>query len=231
MLHTPSHWRFAGEGIESYHAFVEGQHVVEHGAVHKLALACALPHIEGQHDAIGRDLARIDISQAIDGPGGGLVGKPDQVHDSTHGLGNDVKSRPSAIRPAIALQPTKARDGGIDQAWIDLAQLLIAQAQLVHGAGAQVLDNHVGYAYQIFEDPAPCLMPQVQGQALLVAVIADKTARRPPSLAVGGEGWDRAPGIAPARPLDLDHFGARISKEHGAVRRTHVLFQPNHPHS
>ena len=131
----------------------------------------------------------------------------------------------------IVLQAPKARDGSINQPRVGYLELLVAKSQLVHCARAQVFDDHVRDAYQVLQDLAPSLLAQVEGQTLLVAVVADKAPGHPAPAFVRGVGWDRPARIPSAGHLDFDHFGSSIGQEHGTVGRAHVLFQANHTHT
>ena len=62
-----------------------------------------------------------------------------EVHQSAHGLGYSVVSRPGCVRTIL----TVAGDRAHDQAWVQLPQLSVAQTILGQGARAEILDHHI----------------------------------------------------------------------------------------
>src|SRR5581483_2323234 len=77
-----------------------------------------------------------------------------------------VHARPVAARPAVAV----AGHADVDQAGVLRTEALVAQAQPLHHAGAEVLDRDVGGAGQpAGEVDAPRVL-EVDGDRALVAV-------------------------------------------------------------
>lgn len=68
----------------------------------------------------------------------------------------------------------KSGQTGHDNAGIDLLELFIAQVHLLHDAGPEIIQHHVGPAHQIPKDLLPFGRLQVEGQETLVAVIGGK---------------------------------------------------------
>ena len=61
-------------------------------------------------------------------------------HQPAHALRDLVEARPLAIGAVLA----EAGDAGIDDALVDLAQVLVIDAEPILHVGAEVLDHHVG---------------------------------------------------------------------------------------
>jgi len=120
----------------------------------------------------------------------------------------------------------EAGDGGIDDGRIDLAQLLIAQAQAVHNAGTVILQNHVALGHQLAEHLFTGLALEVQDDAALVAVEVHIIG----AFAVDN-GKVAAGVIALAGTLDLDDLGAQICQHHAAVRGGKHAGQIQHLHA
>ena len=87
-------------------------------------------HFVGQGD--GRQ-DRSPVRLAVDG------GEP------RHGLGQGGEARTVGIRPVLA----EAGDAGDDEVRVALVQDVGADAQALHGAGAEVLHHHVGVVAQL----------------------------------------------------------------------------------
>ena len=71
------------------------------------------------------------------GPSGPLAG---EAHDAAHRLGDEVEAAPVLVGPGAA----EAGQRAVDQAGIVLAQILVAEAEALHRARREILDQHVG---------------------------------------------------------------------------------------
>ena len=114
--------------------------------------------------------------------------------------------------------PARAVSGhaGVDDAWIERAHRLEAQADALHHPGAEVLDHHVGARDQL---PHLVQIPrtlQVRGVRPLVAV--DGVEQR--AVAVDLEVRDvELPAQLPLdRALDLDHGGPQVGQPQRCAR-------------
>ena len=132
------------------------------------------------------------------GPAGG-------AHQAAHRLGDDVVARAQPIRPGVA----EAGDRRIDQPRVHGLQRVVAQAELVHRAGAVVLHHHVGGLHEVEEQLAAGL--EVERHALLAAVQVHVVR----AFAVP-ERCEVARVVAAAGLLDLDDLGAHVGQHHGA---------------
>ena len=107
----------------------------------------------------------------------------------------------------------EAGDGGVDDLVIDLLEHVIADTQLVHDAGAVVLDDDVSLLDHLEEELFALLRLQVQGDALLAAVDVGIVHAVVVLLRAHGAGV-----VALARHLDLDDVCAVVGEHHRAVR-------------
>ena len=99
---------------------------------------------------------------------------------------------------------TVAGDGAADQRRIILAQPFAREAELVHRAGLEILQQHVGAGDQRLELLAAALGGEIDGNRLLAAVEPDKIA----ALTLGG--LVVTAGEIALGALDLDDGGAGI---------------------
>jgi hypothetical protein len=84
------------------------------------------------------------------------------------GRGEVIQVVTGEVGPGAGL--AVAGDGAVDDARIDRPHRLVADAELVHHAGPEALENHVGIARQAQENLDARRLLQVQAQALLVAI-------------------------------------------------------------
>src|SRR5262249_18526905 len=101
----------------------------------------------------------------------------------------------------------------------------VAEPQLLHRAGATVLDQHVEGRHQASDDLARPGRLQVERQALLVAVEREERD----ALAVEEVRPLLAVLVALAGTLDFDDFSSEVAEEHRAVGPRHVLREVEHP--
>ena len=99
-----------------------------------------------------------------------------------------------------------AGDGAADQRRIILFQAFKRKAELVHRAGFEILQQHVGARDQRFERGAPLFGREVDDHRILAAVEPDEIA----ALALG-DGIIFAGKIA-FGPFHLDDVGAGVGK-------------------
>src|SRR4030095_13327093 len=89
-------------------------------------------------------------------------------------------------------------------------------AQLVHHAGREVLDEHVGHPAEVRDHRAALWVAQIHRHALLAHVDADEVGAL-----VGAAGLHLQVVlphvVAFAGPLDLDHAGSEIGEQAGAI--------------
>ena len=130
----------------------------------------------------------------------GLAGHADHA---ALGLDHEIERGAVAIRAVLA----EAGDRAVDDARLPRARLRVADAELVDGADAQVLEHDVGAIEQPEEDRLALGMLQIERDALLVAIQVDEVGRlvaverRPPG----------ARDLAVER-LDLDDLRAVVAE-------------------
>ena len=130
------------------------------------------------------------------------------------GLDQEIIGLAMRIGAVVAI----AGDGAADQRRIILAQALQREAELVHRAGLEVLQQHVGACDQLLELGAAFLGGEIDDHGILAAVEPDEIA----ALAFGG-GVIAAGEIA-LGALDLDDMRAGIGQPRRAERRGDRLF-------
>ena len=116
----------------------------------------------------------------------------------------------SPHRPVLAV----SRDANQDRAAIELLQLIIAEAPFLQRAGAEILDDDVAFGRKPAQQVAAAVAGEVERHAFLVARFR-KPHQRVAAFGVGAETTQRVAGL---RRLDLDHLGAELAENGGAVR-------------
>ncbi len=137
-----------------------------------------------------------------------------------HRLHHGVVAGHAAQRPLAA----ETGNAAVDQTRkARLHNRLVAQPPLFHRAGLEVLHQDVGARQEAQQHLATLLLAQVEGDAALVAVHADEVGgvvvveRRPP-----------VAHLVALRRLDLDHVGAVVGEDLGAVRPAQHAGQVDH---
>ena len=125
------------------------------------------------------------------------------------GLNQQVIGLALRVRPRVAI----ARDRAADQSRIILAQSGRREAELIHRARLEILDQHVGFRDQVFQRGAAIGLREIDDARVLAAVEPDEIAR----LAFRG-GVVTAREIA-LRAFDLDDMRAGVGKARRAERR------------
>jgi len=176
-----------------------------HGDLDPLALAGALALHQGAQDAG----AEMDAGQEVADGGAGLgwrpVGLAGRVGDAAHRLDGDVHGGEIAIG---AVEP-EARAAAIDQARVDLAEHVPADAQAIHDAHGEVLDQHIGLGHQFEEELLAARLLEVEHHRLLVGVQHDQRPGLDLALAAAHD--------VALRRLDLEHAGAHEAQRQPAI--------------
>src|SRR5207237_8683134 len=71
----------------------------------------------------------------------------------------------------------EAGDGAVDEPRVQAGERLVAEAEALHGAGAEVLEQHVALADQLFQDGPALGRFQIEREALLVAIDRQEVRR------------------------------------------------------
>ena len=167
-----------------------------HGDLDPLALAGALAlHQRAQNAGAEMD-ARQEVADRRARLGRRPVGVAGGVGDAAHRLDGDVHGREVAIGSVEA----EARAAAIDQARVDLAQHLPADAEAIHHAGRKILDQHVGLGDQCQEDLLAARLLEIEHHQLLVGVQHDQRIGLDLALAAAHD--------VALRRLDLEHARA-----------------------
>ena len=103
-----------------------------------------------------------------------------------------------------------------------LAQLVDAETEALHGAGPEILHQHVRLRDQLGENLAAGRALDVDRQRALAAVGRDEQRGE---LAVLVDGGAAAPGDIAADRLDLQHVGALVGQKHRRERARHHACQ------
>src|SRR2546427_329689 len=82
-----------------------------------------------------------------------------------------LPSRCGSLPVAIGTELTESRDVDHDNPRIELLQRLVAEAHLVHHAGAEVLQDHVGLHQQFAQNRLALLAAQIQSDGFLAAIV------------------------------------------------------------
>src|SRR5262249_12015476 len=125
----------------------------------------------------------------------------------------DVVTRAVAIRAGLSV----TRDRAVDDAGVELGHERVADAELVHHAGAEALDDRIGVAREPQERVATADSLEVESKAALVAV-DHAIDRRGRARGRAGREPETARVIPLARVLDLDHIGPEVGEVQRAGR-------------
>ena len=125
-----------------------------------------MPLLQCGQDADGHMHAGAGIADGRHHIGRRLVGESGGGHGAAHGLGDRLEALEAAVGPVGA----KALDGGIDQPRVDLGQRVVAKAETIECARAEVLQEHVGLRDDLLEQLLAGFRLQIERQALLVGI-------------------------------------------------------------
>jgi hypothetical protein len=180
---------------------------VEHGDFDVLPFAGALAGEERARDPVGRIDARVDVRHRRGGFDRRAVLFSGMRHDAPGRLDDEIHAGVLRHRPALA----EGGDRAVDEARIDCAQVVVAEALAVHHAGAEVLDEHVRVAHQAADQLDTGRLADVDTDAALVAVqpleVEPADLRRQAPGAIGVADAVAAPGL-----LDLDDVRAHVAE-------------------
>ena len=155
---------FAGDKAARLH----GQSRAQQRGVDPLPLAGSLAHEQRQHDAVGGEHGGKEIDDGAANEHRAPQGTPLCSGDAGHRLQHLVKAGFAGKRP---LGPI-AGNAAVDELWLTLPQVVIADLQPLSGARTEILDNDVGLAHQAVNHFAASGLLEIQPQSPLVAVDA-----------------------------------------------------------
>ena len=178
---------------------VVGGDCLEHAGLDVLTPASLLPQVERGCDAAdegsGGGVAYALGDDVVGARPGVLVGE----HHHPPALGGHHGVVSLVVR--VGSPGPEARQRGVDQFGMAVAEVVVVDAQPPGDAGAVVLDDHVGVSCQCLRLPLAVGSLQVEDDALLPAVPLD--------------GAGSVPELFTAGRLDLDDLGTEVGHHHG----------------
>ena len=175
-----------------------------------------------QQDAVHRVEPGEVVGNRHPDPRRRAVRMPRHVHQAALGLDDGIVPGQVPLRAGLSV----AGDRAVDEARVAGRDRVVAEAQLRQAARPEVLDQHVRRVDQTAEHVGAGVGLQIDGEALLAAVQAEKEGAPPVP--------ERRPGagvVALGRLLDLDDLGAHVAEHHRAVGTGEDARQVEHPES
>jgi hypothetical protein len=166
-----------------------------------LALLRLLAFEQRRQDAERTEQARGQVGDRNSDPHRSLTGQAGDRHQPAHALRDLVKTGPVLVGAVLA----EPRDAAVDDARIDLLEVVVVDLEPPLHVGPEILNHDVGLLHHPQERGAALLALQVEGHAPLVAVQIlevgpfSRTAGRVAALLVG-------------RHFDLDDIRAPIGE-------------------
>src|SRR6185437_1503120 len=154
----------AGDGIVSDLTGQEGQRRLQHGDVDELPLAGLVALEQRAGDTEGCGCARQHIADRKARARRAALYVAGDRHDAAHRLHLAVIAGAVALGPGLAETAYRA----INQLRIDRRERLVADAELVHHARAEILHHDVGLFSELLDDGNRLGLGQVDRQAALV---------------------------------------------------------------
>lgn len=189
--------------------------------LHALPLAGARPRQQRHEDRRQRHVAGEVVHHRDAHAGRARGGVAVDAHHPAQGLQHGVVAGQAAQRPVGA----EAGHAAVHEARVGRGQrLLVAQAPAIHGAGQEVLDEHVGALQQ----PVQHLLPAGRGQVQADGALAPVEGREVGRVAVQVERRAELAGLVPAGRLHLDDLRAMVGQHLGAQRAREHAGQVHH---
>ena len=164
----------------------------------------------------------VQARQAIGQPEGRQRRRPvflaGDVGVTAHGLGHSAEARAQGVGAGLPV----GRDRQHDQAGVDAAQVLVAQAPAAHDAGGEVLHHHVADGHQLANERGAVGLAHVQRDAALVA------RQHFPEQGVPVAGAAPVAKAVTARVLDLYDFSAKVAQVHRSRGAGHEIADVQH---
>ena len=143
------------------------------------------------------------------------------------GAGEVVGVEVGAVPLAVGTGLAERRDRDHHQARVVRGQGGVVQIPGAHLRGQVVLDQHIGLAHQIEEQAVALRVLDLAGDAALVGVVEEEQTAAFLVGQVARVGAAVACGIARAG-FDLDHVGAVVGEQTGAMRGGDALAKVDH---
>ena len=200
----------AGDEQVGRHPAHERHDGIQQGDVDALALAGALPVEQGRHEGEGGVEAAHGVAHREPGAQGVQAFVAVDGHLPGQALDDLVVGRLQGVRAGLA----EAGDGAVDQLRVQCGQDLVAQAQAVHDAGAEVLHQDVGVQDQLLEQVLAFGALGVEGDGVLVGVLGQEAGAHQ-RLVEFGDDAQLAGQVAVLGVLHLDDVGAQEGQVEG----------------
>src|SRR5688500_381736 len=199
----------AGEEVALDLEVQESERRLQQRAVDALRAPRALTESQRVDDAEGAQDAGGQIEERHATADGRAARLARDRHDAGEGLHERLVAGAVGARPGTS----ERGDRAVDEPRVVGGQRAVAEPELLHGAGADVLDQHVRPLREALDDGDPLGRLEVHRDAALVAVVDDVTGR----LAVLVR-RPRARLVADGRVLDLHHVGAHVAEQRATIR-------------
>jgi hypothetical protein len=152
----------------------ERQRRVQHGDIDELAAARVRALVERARHGEGRGHAGDGVAHGKARPRRPHLRVAGDRHQAAHRLDLAVVGGGRALRAVLA----EARYRAIDELGVDGCQRCMADAELVHHAGAEVLHHHVGLGGKAMHDLDRLRLGEIEGETALVGVDAHESGRQ-----------------------------------------------------
>ena len=151
------------------------------------------------------------------------LGRPVDAHHAAHRLQHGVVAGQAAQRAIGA----EARDRAVDEARMPLRERVVAEAPLLHRAGQEILDQHVGALEQAREHRLSGRLAEIERERALAAIDRGEVG----GVAVLVERRAEQARLVAERRLDLDHVRAVVGEHLRAQRTRQHARQVDHPNA
>ena len=175
-----------------------------------LADAGRFARVECRHHG-ERQVHRADVVGDGDAGGqGAAVLLPGHRHQPAAGLRGDVERGVFGLGAFRA----PARRVAVDQPLVQEPHIVVAEAEALHHAGAEVVHHHVHLRDQLADDLDAGIGLEVDGEAAFAAAMGEVVGAD----AVGAVHRQHTAEVAEARRLGLDHVGAHVGHDERGLR-------------
>ena len=200
---------------------VPADHVVGAVALEQARLDVRAPMRLAAHVQRGEDALQRRVQRAVARGRHGGEHRPAAIGEQARELEHAAGLRRDDALVTLQLRPrttgAEARDRGVDERRVELAGLLVAEAQARHDAGPEVLDQHVCRGDELASGGAAVAGLEIEDTAALAAVPE----------APGGMPSER---VSRGR-LDLDDLGPVVGEDHPGQVAVHAPGEVEHAES
>ncbi|CPP71609.1 Uncharacterised protein [Bordetella pertussis] len=213
----------AEHGVLGQQALAQVEDALVERGVDDLPLPAArIALVQGQQHPHGAVQAGNGVAQRQAGAHRCAAGLAVEIAQPRHGFADGGKAGLLRLGAGLAV----ARDAQHDQTRVEGVQRLPRQAPFLHGAGAEVLDQHVGLGGQLARQVLALGLAQVHAHGLLVARL-----RFPPDRSAFMQQAPLAQRVALPGRLDLDDLRAEVGQRLGGKGPRDQLPELQHPYA